>query len=579
MFPPGRRHHRWSAPARRRDRNTPGVFLVAGPLLVARVRDAKADEDRPVRYALIRTLLDWGRTGVGQPLPQDQVAAVVSAADPAATPDEFADAVAYATTAVLGTGRRTSQSPVSIIEADGLAANDYLLDQDQQTPTNEVPLAVWRLAFFAAANSTDQNASLWRFGVAAFDQGQPSIALAAMRSLANDGDPTATLNTAEVLVQLGRDAEALETYELLGVYASDPSVPTAIRRLALTSFAAKARVLVRLGRVADAFAIYEDLLRQLQAESEAELSSLVPLILYEKGRALADLGDREGAITTFEQIIVGYLGADSEPVEIQVAKAMNDKGVSLERMDRWDEAAAAYGEVVTRFGERPGELRESVAKALVNLGHTLEKLDRLAEAVRTYDKVIQEFETDRDYYVLEQVAHARLNTVITLGLMNRSDEAVAASDELARLYGDRREPSIREFVATGMFSKVHSLKALLRPEDAIRVCDTITTRYGEAPELQLRLVVAQAMFSKSVVLGALQRPTDAMSTREEMIERFADATEPEMREQVAKAMYSNVWTLQQIGRRKEAGFARDQLLERFAGEEDLRWYLEAARSL
>jgi len=68
---------------------------------------------------------------------------------------------------------------------------------------------------------------------------------------------------------------------------------------------------------------------------------------------------------------------------------MVNKGVTLGRLDRHEEALSAYDEVVARFG-KAGEvaLREPVAKAMAYKGITLGQLDRHEEALSAYDEVV-----------------------------------------------------------------------------------------------------------------------------------------------------------------------------------------------
>ena len=49
--------------------NSPSAWAVAGPALQDRLQDAKADDERPARYVLVRIVLDWYRTGIAQPIP------------------------------------------------------------------------------------------------------------------------------------------------------------------------------------------------------------------------------------------------------------------------------------------------------------------------------------------------------------------------------------------------------------------------------------------------------------------------------------------------------------------------------
>ena len=49
--------------------SSPSVWVVAGPALENKLRYAEEDDERPARYALVRTVLDWYHTGIAQPMP------------------------------------------------------------------------------------------------------------------------------------------------------------------------------------------------------------------------------------------------------------------------------------------------------------------------------------------------------------------------------------------------------------------------------------------------------------------------------------------------------------------------------
>src|SRR5439155_12671664 len=68
-----------------------GAFCVAGPELVKRLKDARANEERPYRYWLPRTVVDWYRTGIGRPLPVAEAKRLVAtlSGDAELDDDEF----------------------------------------------------------------------------------------------------------------------------------------------------------------------------------------------------------------------------------------------------------------------------------------------------------------------------------------------------------------------------------------------------------------------------------------------------------------------------------------------------------
>ena len=98
----------------------PGVYVVAGPELIDRVKTARNNEEWPWRYPLIRAALDWSRTGIGTGLPLDVapklMAAVAGTQDPVLA-DELYDTKGFATKVVLGgSGRKTRTSVLTLAD-------------------------------------------------------------------------------------------------------------------------------------------------------------------------------------------------------------------------------------------------------------------------------------------------------------------------------------------------------------------------------------------------------------------------------------------------------------------------------
>jgi TPR repeat protein len=171
-----------------------GVYCVAGPELVQKLRDALNDEERPARYPLVRTVLDWFRTGTTDPIPLDVATALMATLDTIVggfEREEVQEALEWATAAVPGfdAGRRTSQSLLSLdADAGVLTAHDYLRDED--TNQQRVPEDyVWAAALKQATLD-----SYWGIGYAALRARKPTFALRATIPLAESGDPSAMSN-------------------------------------------------------------------------------------------------------------------------------------------------------------------------------------------------------------------------------------------------------------------------------------------------------------------------------------------------------------------------------------------------
>ena len=148
---------------------SPSAWVVAGPALENRLRDAEADDERPARYALVRTVLDWYRTGIAQPIPSAVVPGLLQAYLPdEADPAEIEEALQWGFESVTGAARRTSQSLLAKTPAgDALTVHDYIQDADARAGDRIVADAVW----MAALDEATSDDARFAIGLAAALQG------------------------------------------------------------------------------------------------------------------------------------------------------------------------------------------------------------------------------------------------------------------------------------------------------------------------------------------------------------------------------------------------------------------------
>jgi TPR repeat protein len=167
------------------------VWAVAGRELVKELKDIRADEDDPCRYALVRAVLDWHHTGLTSPIPWAVAVDLVNHAylEHPASDDDLTEAVNWATSPI-GIGGRRGRYSLLTRQQDALTANDYIEDWDGRHQQSPIPDATWQSAISNAA-SLD---SLWNIGYTAHFESQTAVEQTAMQALANAGDPEAMVN-------------------------------------------------------------------------------------------------------------------------------------------------------------------------------------------------------------------------------------------------------------------------------------------------------------------------------------------------------------------------------------------------
>ena len=167
----------------------------------------------------------------------------------------------------------------------------------------------------------------------------------------------------------------------------------------------------------------------------------------------------------------------------RVAGAMLGQAAALAGQGRPAEALAAYGQVVSRFGDGPAPaLRQLVAVAVFNRGITLGKLGRTAEALAAYGQVVSRFGDDPAPALRQLVAEALLHKGTVLSELGRTAEAAAAYGQAASRFAGDPAPASRALLAVALFNQAVMLGRLERPEEALPAAEQAAGLYGGLAE-------------------------------------------------------------------------------------------------
>jgi uncharacterized protein len=215
-----------------------GEWLVAGPRLEQKLLGATEP-----RRALVDTVVAWYRTGLKQPLPEDDLRRLWFAnldldlrerLEQRPVPDReslFRDACAWAREPLIT--RLLHEQALVTEQRDGYVANDYVVDRVvKRSDRPLVPAPVWQLATDVALESfiAGDEVRLWNVGVAAYGENAPDVAIRAMRACASADDPNAMFNLGVLLQQRG-DPEALSEAETWWRRAAQHDQPAAMFNL------------------------------------------------------------------------------------------------------------------------------------------------------------------------------------------------------------------------------------------------------------------------------------------------------------------------------------------------------------
>jgi hypothetical protein len=279
--------------------------------------------------------------------------------------------------------------------------------------------------------------------------------------------------------------------------------------------------------------------------------------LFNKGFSLDALNRRDEALTAYNEVVRRYGGALDVGLRELVANALLNKGFCLGELNRPEEELTAYDELFHRFDRASeGKLRVSIAQALVNKGLTLMKLNRHQDELTAYDEVVERYGDSLETELVRPVAAALFNRAITLGALERSAEALAAYDEVVRRYAAMSETGLREVVAQALLNKAFTLRDLDRSEEALATYEEVARLYGDAPEASMVEHVARALAIKGFTLTKLNRIEEGMAVFNQLINRYSNAGEVGLQELVGSA--HNAIGFQLIIQAKALRLVRDE---------------------
>lgn len=176
--------------------------------------------------------------------------------------------------------------------------------------------------------------------------------------------------------------------------------------------------------------------------------------LFNKGVVLAQLGRWEEAIAAYDELVRRTGGSAVLGVRENAVRALFNKGASLAGHQRYEEAIAVYDDLVRLFSDAPEpSLREAVAKALINKGIALAELDRPVEALTVLDEVVARWDNSRDPVLQERAARALVNRAAALIKLGEAAAALDTYNEVLIRFEDESQPSLHEWLRVARLGK------------------------------------------------------------------------------------------------------------------------------
>ncbi|MEY9935614.1 tetratricopeptide (TPR) repeat protein [Catenulispora sp. GP43] len=163
---------------------------------------------------------------------------------------------------------------------------------------------------------------------------------------------------------------------------------------------------------------------------------------------------QEWALARYQQVIDMYEARPQENLRRNLAVAYGGKAIALDKLNRPAARLQAL-EQLARIDYRPWDLSddetvvsEELAKGTLNYGCTLDEVGRDQEAIAAWGHLISRFGDDPRPSVLEFVAWAANNLGSALMNMKRRDEAAAQWNYVVTRFSGIDYPYLQEQVGT-----------------------------------------------------------------------------------------------------------------------------------
>ena len=273
--------------------------------------------------------------------------------------------------------------------------------------------------------------------------------------------------------------------------------------------------------------------------------------------------------------LAAKMPADLRPVEpaARAVRELFETKIATGGSERFDEdTLAACEEMERRFGDSADPaVQEWVAKARNNKGLALHRLNRHPGALAAWDDVVRHYGGSETPALQEMVGIALFAKGITFKALQQPDNALAAFDEVLRRFETTETPALQVNVGNALLAKVGILLERKRYEDSLAICNKVVRRFGASETPALQAMVAKALVTKGVAFRALQPPNlgSALAAYTEALSRFGTRRMPASDEAMAFALDGSAHVELQLQRFEAAIETAGRLIE-WSGVEPLK---------
>jgi tetratricopeptide (TPR) repeat protein len=284
--------------------------------------------------------------------------------------------------------------------------------------------------------------------------------------------------------------------------------------------------------------------------------------LLARARALAASGRYGDAVALFDALVERFGDSADPALDAEVGEALFSKALSLQQIEREQQAVEVYEQMAARYRDRP-DFHGHLSRALVQGATALGRLDRLDEAVDTWDELLESFRDVSEPPLAVGVALAYLGKAGALRRLDRVEEAISSYDELIVRFSDSPFPVLRGRVDAALSEKVFVLLLQRRWDEAIVVANGAVERLGQAADPD---ALAIAVINLGGALANERRFEEALEVYDRLIDELASPQLPVPRGRRILAISNKVEALRGLGEEDAALELYTDMLERYGAE-------------
>ena len=326
--------------------------------------------------------------------------------------------------------------------------------------------------------------------------------------------------------------------------------------------------------------IREGLELALAASNTMGLQLEVAKALFNKGVMHHARGEHEAELAAFDDLVARFGASDTPELQVQVSLALLIKGITHGQRGESEAALAAYDDLVARFADSDTpELKVLIAKAMFNKAATHNERGESEAALTAWDDLIARFGASSALELHVLVAQALVNKGVRHGQRDESEAASAAVNDLLARFADSDTPELQVQVAKALLIKgiTHGQRGEWEATSA--VVDDLLARFADSDTPELHLQVAKALLIKGITHGQRGESEAALAAYDDLVTRFADSDTLELQLHVSRALLMKGITHGQRGESEAALAAYGVLVARFGASNALELLVLVAQAL